>query len=171
MRVFAGFHDNAAMLIYAQNQWVSRGVTFLLGAFAAASVVFWVLKLSSPAGSEPVAAVESAAPVSDPAAFVKALGGRLLVESSGEPVPVTSNSRLLLVGVISTASQRGAALIAVDGKPAKPYVVGSTIEGAWVLRSVQARRAVLAEVAAGEKPSASATEVILEMPEKPKKGT
>lgn len=159
------------MLIYAQNQWVSRGVTFLLGAFAAASVVFWVLKLSSPAGSEPVAAVESAAPVADPAAFVKALGGRLVVEPTVEATPVASNSRLLLVGVVSTASQRGAALIAVDGKPAKPYVVGSTIEGAWVLRSVQARRAVLAEVAAGEKPSAGSTEVVLEMPEKAKKGT
>lgn len=160
------------MLIYAQNQWVSRGVTFLLGAFAAASVVFWVLKLSAPGGSEPVAAVEAAAPAVDPASFVKALGGRLQIEPTGAPMPVASNSRLLLVGVVSTASQRGAALIAVDGKPAKPYVVGSTIEGVWVLRSVQARRAVLAEVAAGEKqPSANAAEVVLDMPEKPKKGS
>jgi general secretion pathway protein C len=158
------------MLIYAQNQWVSRGVTFLLGAFAAASVVFWVLKLSAPAGLEPMATAAATVPVVDPAAFVKALGGRLQVVPAGEPVPVAANSRLQLVGVVSTASQRGAALIAVDGKPAKPYVVGATIEGAWVLRSVQARRAVLAEVTAGEPPSASAAEVVLELPVKPQKG-
>lgn len=159
------------MLIYAQNQWVSRGVTFMLGAFAAASVVFWVLKLSSPVGSEPVPSVEFLPPAVDPAAFVKALGGQLQVETAGEPVPVSANSRLHLVGVISTASQYGAALIAVDGKPAKPYVVGSTIEGAWVLRSVQTRRAVLAEVVpAGEPAALNAGDVILDLPEKPKKG-
>ncbi len=159
------------MLIYAQNQWVSRGVTFVLGAFAAASVVFWALKLSSPVGSEPLASVELIPPAVDPAAFVKALGGRMQAEPLGEPVSVNANSRLHLVGVISTASQYGAALIEVDGKPAKPYVVGSTIDGAWVLRSVQARRAVLAEVVpAGEAAALNAGEVILDLPEKPKKG-
>lgn len=39
---------------------------------------------------------------------------------------------------------RGAALIAVDGKPAKPYRVGAVVDGQWVLSAVQPRRVVLA---------------------------
>jgi general secretion pathway protein C len=53
------------------------------------------------------------------------------------------------VGVVSDRSQQGAALIVVDGKPARPYRVGSQVDEGLVLQSVQARRAVLASSANG----------------------
>jgi general secretion pathway protein C len=53
-------------------------------------------------------------------------------------------SRFTLIGVVASRSQKGAALIAVDGKPAKPFRVGAAIDEGIVLKSVEARRAVLA---------------------------
>ena len=56
----------------------------------------------------------------------------------------------MLVGVAAGArSGGGAALIAIDGKPAKPYRVGSAVDEGLVLQSVQARRAVLAATPEG----------------------
>lgn len=54
-------------------------------------------------------------------------------------------SRFLLAGVIAgRQSQQGAALISVDGKPPKPFRVGSQVDSGLVLQSVAPRRAVLA---------------------------
>jgi general secretion pathway protein C len=46
--------------------------------------------------------------------------------------------------VVANRSQKGAALIAVDGKPPKPYRVGAPVDEGIVLQSVESRRAVLA---------------------------
>ena len=60
-------------------------------------------------------------------------------------------SRLQLVGVVAgVRSGDGAAVISVDGKPARPYRVGASIEEGLVLQSVQGRRAVLAAQANGQ---------------------
>ena len=154
------------MLIYTQNHWVSRSVTLVFGAFAAASIVFWVLKLSSAGGSEPVMAVESAPAVVDPQSLVRALGGG--VASTAPEVVGGPPQRMRLVGVVSTPTQQGAALISLDGKPPKPYAVGGMVEGVWSLRSVQPRRAVLSAVHAGQAATQD-DDVVLEIPEKPEK--
>ncbi|MFZ3220629.1 MAG: hypothetical protein WA174_11380, partial [Rhodoferax sp.] len=73
--------------------------------------------------------------------------------------PMLASSRFALTGVVAGPSQTGAALIAVDGKPPKPFVVGALVGDGWVLRSVQARRAVLAQPDA-----ADAAALVLEMP-------
>jgi general secretion pathway protein C len=52
-------------------------------------------------------------------------------------------SRLVLIGVVAGASG-GTALIAVDGKPAKPFRVGRQVEEGLMLQSVAKRQAVLA---------------------------
>jgi general secretion pathway protein C len=75
--------------------------------------------------------------------------------------PVLESSRFVLVGVVASGA-RGAALIAVDGKPAKPYSVGSTVGDTFVLQSVQARQAVLGKGAAGS--GATQGQVTLAMP-------
>jgi general secretion pathway protein C len=54
----------------------------------------------------------------------------------------------------------GAAVIAVDGKPARPYRVGSTIEEGLVLQSVRGRQAMLG-------PAAGPALVTLELPPLP----
>ncbi len=48
------------------------------------------------------------------------------------------------MGVVASKSHQGAALIAVDGHPAKPFRVGAAVDQDLVLQSVESRRAVLA---------------------------
>ena len=52
----------------------------------------------------------------------------------------TLASRFQLQGVLAGGPDAGAALIAVDGKPAKPYRVGAVVADGWVLQSAQGRR-------------------------------
>ena len=51
--------------------------------------------------------------------------------------------------MVAGNSRRGAALIAIDGKPARPYRVGGVLEEGLVLQAVEGRRAVLAASAEG----------------------
>ena len=71
---------------------------------------------------------------------------RLLGASSGPlaAVPVAAvASRFTLLGVLAGRDSGGAALIAVDGKPARPVRVGGTLEEGLVLQSLSGRTAVL----------------------------
>jgi general secretion pathway protein C len=51
-----------------------------------------------------------------------------------------------MLGVVADQHSAGAALIAVDGKPAKPYRVGDVVEDGLVLQSVKGRNAALGPV-------------------------
>ena len=124
--------------------WTVRAATFALGALAAGSAVYWGLKLGTgggrvdvpPPAARPVAAV-------DPVALARLLGAQ--PEAVAAPIAAPSlASRFKLVGVAAEVSSGGgAAVISVDGKPARPYRVGSVIEEGVVLQSVRARQAVL----------------------------
>lgn len=147
--------------------WLSRLVTFGLAAVAAGSAAFWALQWSGAATGAPMVALDVPPPAAaDAAAVVRALGGAgSQSSSSGASVTVLAASRFALTGVVASSSQRGAALIAVDGKPAKPYAVGSRVGEAWVLQSVQPRRAVLVPAgAAGDTRVASDATLVLELP-------
>jgi general secretion pathway protein C len=151
------------MLTSLPSRWTVRGATFALWLLAAGSSAVWGLKLSTrPSGAAVApAAARAAAPV-DPAAIARLLGAGASA-SAAAPVP-TLASRFQLVGVVAGASSGGgAALIAVDGKPARPFRVGAAVEAGLVLQSVQGRRAVLA--AAADAPPA----LTLELPPPPKR--
>ena len=122
-------------------RWLVRAGTFAIWALALASVAYWGLKATS-APDGPVAAVSSEVrPVADPAAVASLLGAR--VAQAATPLAPNVAGRFSLAGVLADMRHGGAALIAVDGKPAKPYRVGSPVEDNLVLQSVAPRRAVL----------------------------
>ncbi len=128
----------------AASNWTVRGVTFLLWAGAAASVVAWGLKLSaSSAAAVPPAAAGMRTPVSDAAALARVLGSAPSGPATAAAAP-SAATRMSLLGVVADRSKQGAALISVDGRPAKPYRVGGPVDDGLVLKSVEARRAVLA---------------------------
>ncbi len=56
---------------------------------------------------------------------------------------VSISSRFVLQGVLAENSGAGAALIAVDGKLAKPFRVGSEVIAGYTLESVKSRVATL----------------------------
>lgn len=117
--------------------------TLVLWAAAGASVVYWGLRLSSrPSGmAVPVAAASPAAVDAD--ALARLLGASPGAAVAKVPVPAPA-SRFALLGVLSgRASGGGAALIAMDGKPARPYRVGAQVDAGLVLQSLGPRQAAL----------------------------
>jgi general secretion pathway protein C len=142
-------NDNRRMVTNLQSRWAVAGSTFILWALVAASAVFWGLKLSARSAGVPTAPVAIRAPTqADPVAIAKLLGATPATAAVAPAAP-TLASRMSLVGVVANRSERGAALISIDGKPAKPFRVGAPIEEGVVLQSVGPRRAVLAASAAG----------------------
>ncbi|MDP3135013.1 MAG: type II secretion system protein N [Burkholderiaceae bacterium] len=123
----------------SQNTWTVRGLSFVLWAFATGSAVYWLMGLTKPAAA-PIAAAPAyqATPV-DPLALARLLGAGAAPAAAAQPAA----SRFALLGVIAGRSSKGAALIAIDGKSARPYRVGSRLEEGLLLKSVGPRSAVL----------------------------
>jgi len=127
--------------------WWQRGATFLIAALAAASATFWGLKLSAPAPQVQTTAVAAVGlEASDAQAWVRLLGGHEAGVSPAADVVAAdvSSSRFKLMGVVAGLSRHGYALIATDGKSAKPYRVGASVEDGLMLKSVSPRSAELA---------------------------
>ncbi len=135
------------MMTAPHSAWFPRTLTFVVWALAAASAVFWGLRWDGKASlALPVATVAPSATVVDGGAVARLFG------NVGAVTEVAANApnRLQLAGVVArTASHTGAALIAIDGKPAKAFSVGSRVEEGLFLRSVQGRQASLAASSEG----------------------
>lgn len=129
------------MQTIALQVWGIRLATLVIAALAALSGTYWVLK-STHANSVSAAAPSAGFAGLDPQALARALGGGGVGASAGETVAV--GTAYVLVGVLADSQRGGAALIAIDGKAAKPYRVGATVDGKLVVQSVAGRRAVLA---------------------------
>ena len=134
-------------------------LTLGIWALAAGSALFWGLRLGS-GPQRPDAAVAGGPPPGgvtvDTRTVARALGATEAPAASAAPAPDVVG-RLALRGIV-THDGRGAALIAVDGKPARPVRVGALVDGVdgdWRVRSVAPHAVVLA---------ADGRELRLEMP-------
>ena len=134
-------------------------LTLAIWALAAGSALFWGLRLGS-GPQRPDAAVAGGPPPGgvtvDTRTVARALGATEAPAASAAPAPDVVG-RLALRGIV-THDGRGAALIAVDGKPARPVRVGALVDGVdgdWRVRSVAPHAVVLA---------ADGRELRLEMP-------
>jgi general secretion pathway protein C len=121
------------------NRWAVAGATFVVWGLVAASAVYWGMKLSSGGRIVPAAPPARSVPPTDPAAIARILGS---TPAAPAAAPALS-SRFSLQGVVAGPEGGGAALIAVDGKPPKPFRVGANIDEGLVLQSVDARRATI----------------------------
>ena len=131
--------------------------TLLVWGAVAFSAVTWGLRWSATGESTSNAtAAAQALPEVDVSAAARSLGAAP-VQAAAAP---TLASRFQLQGVMAGGPDAGAALIAVDGKPAKPYRVGAVVADGLVLQSAQGRRVNLG--AAIDGPQA----LVLELPAK-----
>ena len=134
------FHDNPRMQPPDVARWTRRTATTALWALAVGSIVFWGLRLAAPPAAAAYAPLASApAPQADPIAVGRALGAVTDAPAAVSAAP----TRFTLLGVVAGRSSGGTALIAVDGQPARPFRVGSTVVPGVVLQSVGPRRAYL----------------------------
>ncbi|MEO5660155.1 MAG: hypothetical protein ABIQ90_10200 [Polaromonas sp.] len=128
------------------DKWILRLVTALLWTLAAASIVYWGLRLTG--RSEVVAVPAARTVVADAGPARQGAIARLLGE---QPAAAAANhtpeaaQRFALLGVIASVTGQGAALISVDGEPPRPMVVGAQIAPGYVLKSVNRREAVLTD--------------------------
>lgn len=125
--------------------WSSRLSALMLAALLAASIVYWVLRWPVAHTALPVQEV-SMATASLSAPGQQALLAPLLGAGAAalDPAPAGLAARLVLSGVVASATGGGVALISVDGKPARAYAVGSPVTDGLVLQAVAPRRALLA---------------------------
>lgn len=138
----------------------ARLLAFVIWAAVAASAVFWLLRLwtSSPTAPPYTVPVTSATPPRSDLTAV--FGAPAATQQAAAPMEPGLASRFKLLGVAAPregGDSAGLALIAVDGKPARGFKVGTVIDGDLVLQLVHARGAAL-----GTKGAAPA--VSLELP-------
>lgn len=130
----------------APSAWSLRLITLCLAALATASAGYWALKSVSttPVGPAPAMAV-TPGPTPNPQAITRLMGATpASTPTAAAPAADANGGRLKLLGVVAGRADRGYALISVDGKPARPFGVGSQVTETLMLRSVAIRSAALA---------------------------
>ena len=121
--------------------WAPRISAFAVALAVGAGASYWILHWPA-ALSAPVASTAQAElPQADSSSVTRLLG---VQANTQQEAMVPAANRFSLIGVVARSGGTGSALISVDGKPAKSYAVGSTIESGLVLQSVAPRKAVLA---------------------------
>ena len=141
----------------------ARLSAFVIWALVAATAVFWGLRLWTRSAEAPPYTV----PVGD-VAVARGDLSRLLGATPAATAAVAATpeaaSRFRLIGIMapkaaaaSAQPGQGVALIAVDGKPPKAFVVGSSLDANLVLQSVSLRTAAIG-------PAQGAAAVTLELP-------
>ena len=115
---------------------VPAGAAFGVWALVAFSAVSWGLKASVAGTGPAVEAQATATELIQTPAVARSLGAEV---TQAKP---TTASRFQLQGVLA-GERQGVALLAVDGKAAKPYRIGATVAEGWVVQSAQGRRVTL----------------------------
>jgi general secretion pathway protein C len=139
----------------------ARLSAFVVWALVAASVAFWSLRLGSRAPEAPANTVlvgDSVALAGDVSRLLGAAAAP--TATAAAPAPEAA-SRFKLTGIMapsaSSGSTAGLALIAVDGKPPRPYAVGAALDAQWVVQSLSQRSVKLG-------PPQGAVALTLDMP-------
>ena len=121
-----------------------RMATTLVWAAVAVSGWYWTQVSLAAGGPLMIEAPSITAPpeISRPQELARLLGAAAPAVAGPGPGPA---DRFILSGVIASLVGQGAALISVDGKPARPFAVGAELAPGYVLVSVAPREAMLAE--------------------------
>ena len=151
------YSPSFATAFSASSRVVLPAATLLVWGAVAFSAVTWGLRWSA-TGNAPSNATTAAQalPDVDVSAAARSLGAAP-VQAAAAP---TLTSRFQLQGVMAGGPNAGAALIAVDGKTAKPYRVGAIVADGLVLQSAQGRRISLGAAMDGPQT------LVLELPAK-----
>lgn len=131
----------------------------LLWLAASLSAGYWFLQIKGHSAWTPVQGLAPSAPQADADSVARALGA--LAPAIQAEVAPAAPARLQLLGVVVQGRALGAALIAVDGQPPRPWRVGATLADGLVLQSIDRRSVRLGESRTG--PST----LELEMPPQP----
>jgi general secretion pathway protein C len=145
---------------------LARLCAFVIWSLVAASAVFWALRLAASPPQVPPYAVAVGNSIAVRGDLGRLFGSPQRTAAAAQAAP-EAPSRFRLIGVMAPRSAEaqtepghGVALIAVDGKPAKPFAVGAHLDSDLVLQSVGLRTAAIG-------PAEGARSVLLELPALP----
>jgi len=139
----------------------ARLSAFVIWALVAASAAFWGLRLAVHPAAPPPHVVATADPLTASGDLTRLLGARPAAATTAAAPDAASRFRLLgIVAQREPQSPRGVALIAIDGKPARAFPVGATVDGDLVLQSVSMRTAAIG-------PAQGRQTMVLEVPKLP----
>ncbi len=118
----------------AARRWAPAAASLAMFALLCATIAYWALQLLAPA--VPIAPVGSLAGAGDAADPVSA--GRLfgLPSGSGSAQAPVAPSSIQVLGV-AASELRGSAVLSVDGKPARAFMVGDAVSAAAKLVEVR----------------------------------
>jgi general secretion pathway protein C len=150
------YRPSFATAFSASSRLVLPASSLLVWCAVAFSAVTWGLRWSA-TGAAPSNASTAAQglPEVDVSAAARTLGAAPVAAAAP-----TLASRFQLQGVMAGGPNAGAALMAVDGKAAKPFRVGAVVTDGLVLQSVQGRRVTLGAAMDGPQ------SLVLELPAK-----
>jgi general secretion pathway protein C len=131
--------ESPAVLQQSASRRAPALVAGLLWLAAGLSAGYWVLQFMGRSSVTPVVTVATAPPPADPMAVARTLGAVPVAAVGAAPMPAAP-ARYVLLGVVAAAgTDGGAALIAVDSQPPRPYRVGAALDGGLVLQAVTRR--------------------------------
>ena len=132
-----------AILKSDANSWTLRLFTLLVWLLVGLCAAYWAFKFVTTKPVEATAALATPTVVVDSKAIAKLLGATDNVAKQPTTIAVAS-TKFVLFGLAATAGGKGVALIALDGKPARPYRVGSLVADDLVLKSISKTGVILA---------------------------
>lgn len=128
------------------QRWAPAATGVVLWLAAGLSAGYWGLQLLGRSPAVPVPQTPSLPVAPDGTLVARALGA--LGTGAGvvpdDAAPAGGDVRYVLQGVVGDRGDGVAALIAVAGRPARPFRVGMAVDEGLVLHSVQGRTARLA---------------------------
>jgi general secretion pathway protein C len=124
------------------NSWTLRLFTLVVWLGVGLCAAYWAYKFVTTKPVTATAALATPAVVVDSKAVGKLLGATDNVATKSINTP--ASTKFVLFGLANSTSGRGVALIALDGKPAKPYRVGSAVADDLVLKSISKTGVILA---------------------------
>lgn len=133
------------------SSMLQRGFAFVIGAAVAAGVGAWALYAIVPVRSTPSQSNTVRVPVATREDSASPLGSDAsprAPDMAPKVAPAMAGDRFKLVGLVASGGE-GLALIAVDGKPARAFRVGATVEGDIVVQQVTTNGATLGPRGAG----------------------
>ena len=137
---------------------LSRLASVLLCIALVGLVAFWASRLLAPRAAIAPVTVANAASTQTSSNWAGQLFGSTAPKPEAAAAPI-ADAQVQVLGLIT--GDRAAAVLVVDGKPAKPFTPGQTIASGVVLKSVTAdgvtidRRGVLAKLAGPNRPNVS----------------
>ncbi|GAA6143302.1 type II secretion system protein N [Hydrogenophaga sp. 5NK40-0174] len=157
---FAFGRHTGGMLTSGQSSGWPAALAALLWLLVALSATYWGLRWAGRSEWTPVNTSLQSPVEANPVAVA------MLLDSTPADAPEAEapvvQTRLALMGLVNQRGEEGAALIAIDDKPPRPYRVGSVVADGLILRSVSAQGVRLST-------EDNARELELDMPKPPQK--